>query len=50
LPPHLWDGVVDPALAPLSFCPVGYVPKSCKVVASNSFAFGGNNACLVLGN
>ncbi|HEX4300923.1 MAG TPA: beta-ketoacyl-[acyl-carrier-protein] synthase family protein [Gammaproteobacteria bacterium] len=50
LPPHLWDGVVDPALAPLNFCPVGYVPKSCKVAASNSFAFGGNNACLVLGN
>ena len=50
LPPHLWDGVVDPALAPLNLCPVGYVPDSCKVVASNSFAFGGNNACLVLGN
>jgi 3-oxoacyl-[acyl-carrier-protein] synthase I len=50
LPPHLWDGVVDPALAPLNFCPVSYAPRSCKVVASNSFAFGGNNACLVLGN
>jgi 3-oxoacyl-[acyl-carrier-protein] synthase-1 len=50
LPPHLWDGVADPALAPLHFCPVGYAPRACKVVASNSFAFGGNNACLVLGN
>lgn len=50
LPPHLWDGVVDPALAPLNFCAPGHTPKSCKVVASNSFAFGGNNACLVLGN
>jgi 3-oxoacyl-[acyl-carrier-protein] synthase I len=49
LPPHLWDGVVDPALAPLNLCPAGYAPKSCKLVASNSFAFGGNNACLVLG-
>jgi len=50
LPPHLWDGVVDPALAPLNFCPVGYAPGPCRVVASNSFAFGGNNACVVLGN
>ena len=50
LPPHLWDGVRDPALAPLNFCPVGYAPGPCKVVASNSFAFGGNNACLVLGS
>ena len=49
LPPHVWDGVVDPALAPLNLCPAGYAPKSCKLVASNSFAFGGNNACLVLG-
>jgi 3-oxoacyl-[acyl-carrier-protein] synthase-1 len=50
LPPHIWDGIADPALAPLNLCAVGYAPKPCKVVASNSFAFGGNNACLVLGN
>jgi 3-oxoacyl-[acyl-carrier-protein] synthase I len=50
LPPHLWDGMVDPALAPLNLCPVGYRTDSCKVLASNSFAFGGNNACLVLGS
>ncbi|HEX7964594.1 MAG TPA: beta-ketoacyl-[acyl-carrier-protein] synthase family protein [Gammaproteobacteria bacterium] len=50
LPPHVWDGVADPALARLNLCSVGYAPRACRVVASNSFAFGGNNACLVLGN
>ena len=50
LPPHVWDGIPDPALAKLNLCSVGYTPQACRVVASNSFAFGGNNACLVLGN
>jgi len=50
LPPHVWDGNPDPALARINLCTVGYAPRSCRVVASNSFAFGGNNACLVLGN
>lgn len=50
LPPHVWDGIADPALARVNLCSVGYSPKACRVVASNSFAFGGNNACLVLGN
>lgn len=50
LPPHMWDGIPDPALPKLNLCSVGYSPKPCRVVASNSFAFGGNNACLVLGN
>ncbi|HEY4127597.1 MAG TPA: beta-ketoacyl-[acyl-carrier-protein] synthase family protein [Gammaproteobacteria bacterium] len=50
LPPHVWDGIADPALPRLNLCTVGYAPKPCRVVASNSFAFGGNNACLVLGN
>jgi 3-oxoacyl-[acyl-carrier-protein] synthase-1 len=50
LPPHVWDGVADPSLARLNLCSVGYAPRACRVVASNSFAFGGNNACLVLGN
>ena len=50
LPPHVWDGIADPALATVNLCSVGHAPKACKVVASNSFAFGGNNACLVLGN
>ena len=50
LPPHVWDGIADPALARINLCSVGYTAKACRVVASNSFAFGGNNACLVLGN
>ncbi|HSN18270.1 MAG TPA: beta-ketoacyl-[acyl-carrier-protein] synthase family protein [Gammaproteobacteria bacterium] len=50
LPPHVWDGIADPALAKVNLCSVGYTPRACRVVASNSFAFGGNNACLVLGN
>ncbi|HEY3645798.1 MAG TPA: beta-ketoacyl-[acyl-carrier-protein] synthase family protein [Gammaproteobacteria bacterium] len=50
LPPHVWDGIADPALARVNLCSVGYATTPCRVVASNSFAFGGNNACLVLGN
>ena len=50
LPPHVWDGIADPALARVNLCSVGYSASPCRVVASNSFAFGGNNACLVLGN
>ena len=49
LPPQVWDGVVDPSLAPLRLCAPGDAPALCRTVASNSFAFGGNNACLVLG-
>ena len=49
LPPHVWDGVADPALAPLHLCSKGDAAKHCQTVASNSFAFGGNNACIVLG-
>jgi 3-oxoacyl-[acyl-carrier-protein] synthase-1 len=50
LPPHVWDGIPDPALPRIQLCGTGYAPRACRVVASNSFAFGGNNACLVLGN
>jgi len=48
LPPHVWDGVTDPALAPLRLSKTGDT-RHCRVVASNSFAFGGNNICVVLG-
>ena len=49
LPPHLWDGVADPALPPLNVAEIGATlghPLRCAV--SNSFAFGGANATLVL--
>jgi len=49
LPPHLWDGMADPALPPLNVAEAGASlghPLRCAV--SNSFAFGGANASLVL--
>jgi 3-oxoacyl-[acyl-carrier-protein] synthase-1 len=49
LPPHLWDGMADPALPPLNIAEAGASlghPLRCAV--SNSFAFGGANASLVL--
>lgn len=48
LPPHIWDGEADPALAPLNLVGTG-VTRKCRLVASNSFAFGGNNICVLLG-
>ena len=50
LPPHRWDEQPDPDLAPLEIVavgsPCGTRPRICL---SNSFAFGGNNASLVIG-
>ncbi|MFC5741847.1 beta-ketoacyl-[acyl-carrier-protein] synthase family protein [Dyella tabacisoli] len=52
LPPHVWDGQADPALPPLEFTTVGsHLPAGGpRYLMSNSFAFGGNNACLILGD
>jgi 3-oxoacyl-[acyl-carrier-protein] synthase-1 len=52
LPPHVWDGEVDPALAPLNFTHVGsHLPADGRrFLMSNSFAFGGNNASLIVGD
>lgn len=47
LPPHLWDGVVDPDLPPIRLAQVGE-RASLRRVLSSSYAFGGNNAALVL--
>lgn len=50
VPPHLWDGLADPILPPLNVAERGTSlghPLRCAV--SNSFAFGGANATLVLG-
>lgn len=51
LPPHVWDGQPDPALPRLDFSTTGhcYAPGRRRLAMSNSFAFGGNNTCLVLG-
>ena len=52
LPPHLWDGQTDPALAPLRLVEAGERLKraSGRRLMSNSFAFGGNNVSLILGD
>lgn len=50
LPPHLWDGARDPALPILNaVAPGARLGRPLKWALSNSFAFGGANAALVLG-
>ena len=47
LPPHIWDGEADPALPALRIAARGERLTS-RLVMSNSFAFGGSNASLIL--
>src|SRR5262249_20570149 len=50
LPPHLWDGTPDPGLPVLSVAERGSsLGQPLRWILSNSFAFGGANATLVLG-
>ena len=51
LPPHRWDGVVDPELPALRLVAPGEhaPPADQMAVLSNSFGFGGNNCAVVLG-
>jgi 3-oxoacyl-[acyl-carrier-protein] synthase-1 len=50
LPPHLWDGSPDPALPTLRIAePGSSLGRPLRWALSNSFAFGGANAALVLG-
>lgn len=51
LPPHLWDGVVDPAMPLLHLVGTGRhaVRQGKMAMLSNSFAFGGSNVTLALG-
>jgi 3-oxoacyl-[acyl-carrier-protein] synthase-1 len=50
LPPHAWDGVADPELAALDLIEARrQLPaQGTRRLMSNSFAFGGNNASLIL--
>jgi 3-oxoacyl-[acyl-carrier-protein] synthase-1 len=49
LPPHWWDGEADPALPALSLVKPGQeLGRPLRAVLSNSFAFGGSNAALLL--
>lgn len=52
LPPHVWDGCADPQLPTLDWVLPGQTLASSGVrrVMSNSFAFGGNNVSLILGD
>jgi len=48
VPPHVWDGQADPALPALQWAQAGdTLEKRCLM--SNSFAFGGNNVSLIIG-
>lgn len=50
LPAHLWDGQSDPALPALNVAaPGARLGRRLDWALSNSFAFGGSNAALVLG-
>jgi len=50
LPPQRWDGQYDPALPPLDVVGEGRkLGRAPRHVLSNSFAFGGSNAALILG-
>lgn len=50
LPPHVYDGQFDDRLAPLRLVPVGsqQAAGTSRIMLSSSFAFGGNNAALLL--
>ena len=49
LPPHCWDGMADPALPRLHLVAPGERAARLQHVMSSSFAFGGNNAAVILG-
>ncbi len=51
LMPHVWDGQPDPVLPALDFSTAQhrYAQGRPRLAMSNSFAFGGNNASLILG-
>lgn len=51
LPPHVWNGIPDPALPALDLCDGSqrYAAGRARAAMSNSYAFGGNNVSLILG-
>lgn len=51
LPPHAWDGAVDPDLPALAFVAPGTRAPTGRPLAmlSNAFGFGGSNASLIFG-
>ncbi len=51
VPGHLWDSEADPAIPRINLVPMGFpiASRGCVAALSNSFAFGGSNAAVVLG-
>ena len=50
LPPHWWDGQVDPQFPPVHLVSPGEtVNRPLRYLLSQSFAFGGSNAALLFG-
>ena len=50
LPPQQWDGIPDPELPAIALTDGNSVwPSEKRIAASSSFAFGGSNAVLVIG-
>lgn len=52
LPPHVWDGEADPDLPHLDLVTAErhFARRTGRVCMSNSFAFGGSNASLLIGD
>ena len=48
VPPHVWDGQADPTLPALQWAQAGDTLEKPRLM-SNSFAFGGNNVSLIIG-
>lgn len=47
-PPHLWDGELDPALPQINLVGTEQEKIETNYMMSCSYAFGGNNSCLIL--
>jgi 3-oxoacyl-[acyl-carrier-protein] synthase-1 len=48
LPPHCWDGEKDDELFPVNLADNNSYPGT-SILMSNSFAFGGSNASIIIG-
>jgi 3-oxoacyl-[acyl-carrier-protein] synthase-1 len=48
LPPHIWDGEIDPQISALHGLARSHGAAPARAVISNSFAFGGNNLSLLM--
>lgn len=52
IPPHVWDNVADPELPALNFANTNHAfpHQKNRTCMSNSFAFGGSNTSLIIGD